>query len=442
MLHMQKLLNTTIRERIAAAMLALLGAGSFVAAGMESRANQLRIDQALLAAALSAAIIVADQFPIHILRGTKVSLINVPILLSVVLIPAPLAIASTGAGLLIANLRGRKERGLLPRDIIGTLGQWMFSVYLATRMAQLIPSTGNPELVHYAVLFTCVLTLLLSDFFIFAISQASIFSEPFIPVFKSVMREGLALELSQYCVAALGAIVASQSIWFLPLLIVPVVIMYTAFKNLKETRFETIQILEDMADTVDLRDIYTGGHSRRVAEVVRGMLEQMNISGPEATLTQIAARLHDIGKIGIADSILQKPEKLLPEEMQVMHTHSTKGAELIAKYKDFARGAAMILYHHERWDGLGYPAGLKGSEIPFGARLIAVADAFDAMTSDRPYRKALSTGQAIQTLLDGRGSQWDPKIVMALLGYLAQESVQETNRLVLATGRESLRTGA
>lgn len=438
--HMHKLLNTTTRERIGAGVLALLGAGSLAAAWNAVHPAQIRSEDVLLAVVLSVAIVVADHFPIHILRGTKVSLVNVPILLSVILTPAPLAITATGAGLLVANMRGCKDRGLLPRDIIGTLGQWMFSVFLAAKMTQLIPA-GDSDLLQYAVLFTCVFTLLLSDFLIFAISQASIFGEPFIPVFKSVVREGLALELGQHCVAVLGAIVASESIWFLPLLVVPVVIMYTAFKNLKETRFETIQILEDMADTVDLRDIYTGGHSRRVAEIVRGMLVQMNISGPEATLTQIAARLHDIGKIGIADNILQKPDILLPDEMQVMCTHSTKGAELIAKYKDFARGAAMILYHHERWDGEGYPAGLKGSEIPFGARVIAVADAFDAMTSDRPYRKALSTGQAIQVLLDGRGTQWDPKIVMALLGYLAQESVQEKNHLVLAA-RESVQSGA
>lgn len=437
---MQKLLNTTTRETIGAGVLALLGAGSLAAAWSAVHPSQIRAEEILLAVVLSLGMVVADHFPIHILRGTKVSLVNVPIFLSVILTPAPLAIAATGVGLLVANMRGRKERGLLPRDIIGTLGQWMFSVFMAAKMTQLIP-TGDSDLWRYAGLFTCVFTLLLSDFLIFAVSQASIFGEPFIPIFKSVIREGLALELGQYCVAVLGAIVASQSVWFLPLLIVPVVIMYMAFKNLKETRFETIQILEDMADTVDLRDIYTGGHSRRVAEIVRGMLMQMSISGPEATLTQIAARLHDIGKIGIADNLLQKPDTLLPDEMQVMRTHSTKGAELIAKYKDFARGAAMILYHHERWDGRGYPAGLKGSEIPFGARVIAVADAFDAMTSDRPYRKALSTGQAIQVLLDGRGTQWDPKIVMALLGYLAQESVQEINHLVLA-GCESVQGAA
>jgi HD-GYP domain-containing protein (c-di-GMP phosphodiesterase class II) len=101
----------------------------------------------------------------------------------------------------------------------------------------------------------------------------------------------------------------------------------------------------------------------------------------------------------------------------------------------------MIRYHHERWDGMGYPAGLKASEIPFGARVIAVADAFDAMTSDRTYRKALSTEQAVQTLLDGRGTQWDPKIVMAFLGHLAQKSGQKAGSRSIVTSRESFLGG-
>jgi HD-GYP domain-containing protein (c-di-GMP phosphodiesterase class II) len=221
-------------------------------------------------------------------------------------------------------------------------------------------------------------------------------------------------------VAILGALAAYENIWSLILLIVPISITYIAFKNIKETRRETAQILTDMADTVDLRDVYTGGHSKRVAELVSQILAQLKISGPEVTLIEISARLHDMGKIGIPDSILMKPGVLLPEEMALMQTHPRKGAEFIAKYKDFARGAMIILHHHERWDGNGYPSGLSGYEIPFGARVVAVADSFDAMISDRPYRRALSKRQAIQILLDGRGKQWDASIVNAFVDMIAR----------------------
>jgi HD-GYP domain-containing protein (c-di-GMP phosphodiesterase class II) len=205
------------------------------------------------------------------------------------------------------------------------------------------------------------------------------------------------------------------------LLAVPISITYVAFKNIKEIRHETVQILEDMADTVDLRDIYTGGHSKRVTDLVSQILAQLKIAGPEATLIEIAARLHDIGKLGIPDSILMKPGRLSNDETALMQTHSQKGADLISKYKDFARGALIIEHHHERWDGHGYPARLKGPEIPFGARVIAVADSFDAMTSDRPYRKALSQRRAIQTLLEGRGKQWDANIVNALVDMVGDQ---------------------
>jgi len=173
-----------------------------------------------------------------------------------------------------------------------------------------------------------------------------------------------------------------------------------------------------MADTVDLRDMYTGGHSNRVSHLVQQILIQLKVSGPEAKLIEMTARLHDIGKIGIPDMILMKPGTLSVEEMAVMQTHPQKGAELISKYKDFSRGASIILHHHERWDGTGYPARLKGYEIPFGARVLAVADSFDAMTSDRPYRKALTVHQAIQTLLEGRGTQWEPAVVNALVNMI------------------------
>jgi HD-GYP domain-containing protein (c-di-GMP phosphodiesterase class II) len=270
-------------------------------------------------------------------------------------------------------------------------------------------------------LILCAVSFILIDFIVFSVCQSFVFMEAFLPTLKSVVREGIYIEITQYLIAILGTLAADENIWSLGLLVVPVVVTYVAFKNIKEMRFETVRILEDMADTVDLRDIYTGGHSKRVADLVRQTLVQLKVGGPEATLIEISARLHDIGKIGIPDTILMKPGKLTPEEMAVMQTHPQKGAELISKYKDFSRGTSIILRHHERWDGNGYPGGLKGAEIPFGARVIAVADGFDAMTSDRPYRKALSVHQAIRILLEGRGTQWEPSIVNAFVDMIMNQ---------------------
>src|SRR5205823_6104683 len=116
----------------------------------------------------------------------------------------------------------------------------------------------------------------------------------------------------------------------------------------------------------------------------------------------LAARVHDIGKIGVPDYVLNKEGRFTPEEEAIMQTHADRGADLLKRYSDFARGAEIVRHHHESWDGTGYPQKLKGRDIPFGARVIAVADSYDAMTSDRPYRKAMPHTKAAAILLDGR----------------------------------------
>jgi HD-GYP domain-containing protein (c-di-GMP phosphodiesterase class II) len=202
---------------------------------------------------------------------------------------------------------------------------------------------------------------------------------------------------------------------------VPMVLVYLVSKNARELQDRTRQFVERMADAVDLRDPYTGGHSRRVAALCQGMLRELVIWGPEAEFIVAAARVHDIGKIDIPDAILAKPGPLTPDERAVMETHPKHGAALLARYPEFARGVEMVRHHHERWDGQGYPQHLAAFAIPFGARVIAVADSFDAMTSDRPYRRGMPAQQAVQTLLNGRGVQWDAQIVDAFIQSIAAQ---------------------
>lgn len=439
---MEQTSPTVIRERIVASFLVLLGFYSLAGSLAITSLHEIQTQEVVLAALFAGAIILADHFPIHIKRGMKASLVNLPIFLSAVLLPAPLAVLATGASLLVADLLARVERGLLPRDIASTAGQWMFTTFLGYQIVhQNLPGIGGNASM-YALLLLCGFSFLLVDLLIFSLSQSFSFDEPLLVTLKSVTSEGMIIELIQYLTAILGTLAAHEDIWSLTLLFVPLSITYIAFKNIKEIHRETIQVLEDLADTVDLRDIYTGGHSKLVADLVSQVLFYMKITGPEATLINIAARLHDIGKIGIPDSVLMKPGRLLPDEIAVMQTHSQKGAELISKYKDFARGALMIMHHHERWDGCGYPGRLRGHEIPFGARVIAVADSFDAMTSDRPYRKALSSKQAIQILLEGRGTQWDANVVNAFVDMMMAPLDEKTDITCLeqTVSRENLQT--
>ena len=168
-----------------------------------------------------------------------------------------------------------------------------------------------------------------------------------------------------------------------------------------------------MVKSIEARDPYTSGHSRRVSALSRAIAVDFGLSEELVDEVENAALLHDVGKIHAEFApLLQKEGKLTPEEWEVMKTHATKSAELVGLFSRF-RGHVQnaVRHHHERWDGLGYPDGVAGSEIPLGARIIMISDTIDAMTTDRPYRKALSFEVVIAELQKYRGTQFDPKLV-------------------------------
>ena len=179
---------------------------------------------------------------------------------------------------------------------------------------------------------------------------------------------------------------------------------------------ETYQTtLESLVDALDLRDAETQGHSLRVVEFTSEIAMVLGVRGAELTDIRRGALLHDVGKIGIPDSILLKPAKLTSDEWTVMRTHPEKGFRMLSgiKFLDIARD--IVLSHQEKFDGTGYPRSLAGERIPIGARIFAVADTFDAMTSDRPYRSALPYEASRQEILDWDGRQFDPHVVKAFL---------------------------
>ncbi|RDV83672.1 HD-GYP domain-containing protein [Ammonifex thiophilus] len=162
---------------------------------------------------------------------------------------------------------------------------------------------------------------------------------------------------------------------------------------------------------LEARDAYLQGHSSRVAKLTELLLRELEIAGREAELIKLAARLHDIGKIGIPDEVLRKPGRLSPLEWAQIQQHPVIGYRIISRSACLKEVALMVLYHHERWDGSGYPQGLRGEAIPLGSRIIAVADAIDAMLSPRPYRPPLSLRQCLKEIEEGGGKQFDPLLV-------------------------------
>lgn len=177
-----------------------------------------------------------------------------------------------------------------------------------------------------------------------------------------------------------------------------------------------------------------------MTEHVDAILHTLGIRGAEAAMIVSAARVHDIGKIGVPDSILKKPTQLTDEERAVIQDHPVVGADLLARHQDFAPGIAIVRHHHEAWNGSGYPDGLRGRDIPFGARVIAVGDSYDAMTTDRPYRAGMSQREAVAILEKGRGVQWDPNIVDAFISSrerVGTPSIEESHATAASgcTGR-------
>ncbi len=203
--------------------------------------------------------------------------------------------------------------------------------------------------------------------------------------------------------------------------ILPVIMAHAMTSRIFRMESQTIEAVTAMADAIDYRDPYTAQHSVRVAEMVNRLARRLNLSSQDVDEMTLAARVHDLGKIGIANEILLKDGKLTAEEMAVMRAHPEIGVSILQKYDSFEATLPMVMHHHERYDGRGYPRGISGNEIPMGARLIAVVDAYDAMTSDRPYRKGMRPLIAVQRIAEATGTQFDPAVAATFVAMMYEE---------------------
>jgi len=178
-----------------------------------------------------------------------------------------------------------------------------------------------------------------------------------------------------------------------------------------------------LANAIEAKDSYTRGHSERLAKLAGACAERMSLSRDEVGAVRLGAILHDVGKIGIPDRILRQSMSLTEDEMAWMRRHPQIGADIIGPVEGLHHVSPLIRHHHEKWDGTGYPNGLKGGAIPLGSRIIAVADAFEAMVADRIYRPSLGLEKALEELRTGRGSHFDPQVVDTFLDMIANDTV-------------------
>jgi len=357
-------------------------------------------------------VIVAEKFVITLPRGGAIGTVGAAIDLAIIVLFGP-GIAAW-FGLLGALVSSGLARKVPFYKLLFNMGQQVLTLGTAalvfTAMGGSIAQPGWRSL---------ILPFIVCVPIYFFVNNALIcciigFTDKISPIrvwlvdFRWTIGHDLILAPLGLVVALLYDKVGWQSIFafFAPLALARYV--YKLYMDLRNAYFDSLSAL---ASALDASDPYTRGHSDRVTEYAKLIARAMKMSEKEIESIEFAGRLHDIGKIGIDRSILRKSSKLNDREYDEMKKHPLMGSEIAGKLKFMKKAEGYVAYHHEQYNGTGYPKGLKGEEIPFGARIMGVVDAFDAMTSDRPYRPALPVDIAIEELEKGAGKQFDPNVV-------------------------------
>lgn len=205
-------------------------------------------------------------------------------------------------------------------------------------------------------------------------------------------------------------------------------------ESLEKLEESYLSLLENVASAVDANDAYASGHAKRVASYSQRIGKALGLSESELATLERAALFHDIGKLWVSDHVISKVQPLAAADRSVIRMHPVVGAEMLEGLPTLKQEASAVLHHHERYDGSGYPYGIKGAAIPLESRILAVADAFDAMTSDRPWRDAMGMRDALEEIYANSSSQFDPKVVDAFLDVLDDISLQSEPSIVPRKG--------
>lgn len=250
------------------------------------------------------------------------------------------------------------------------------------------------------------------------------------PLIK-LIYENIWLVINVIAISPLGIFIAviSKQYGLFPVFLFfgPLLLARYSFKLYLDMKKNLMETIEALSNAMDAKDKYTNGHSYRVSDYAVGVARTMGYSEGKLERIKIAAILHDIGKIGIKDTILNKPGKLEAEEFTEIKRHPEIGAHILENVENLSEVTKIIRYHHERYDGKGYPESIGGDDVPMESYILAVSDAFDAMTSDRPYRKAMDVKTAKGIILEEKGKQFNPIVVDAFMKYINNNKEQSIN---------------
>jgi len=354
------------------------------------------------------------DFPLLI--GGDTSFSTVAYMAMVFMLPFPLAAVVGVLTVLIADIRNRKQVLTILFNAsnfaltFGLTGLIWYLVFGDITVDHAPASLWTLLVVTAMVLVFYAINVLLTDIALALIGNRSV---------KYIwLTNDVPVTLPFICLEVVGVLVAV--VWattpaLIPLLIIPAVTTYVAFEMIRRQQQQTQEAMIAMADAIDRRDPYTADHSVRVADLAVRIAEVHGVNERDLERLRLAARVHDIGKIGIGNDILHKTGRLTDDEWALMKEHPVIGEQLLQPYRQFRHETSIVRSHHERWDGKGYPDGLVGARIPLAARIIAVADTFDAMTTSRPYRPGLSRQVAVDEIRNGALTQFDPQVVGSFL---------------------------
>ena len=379
-----------------------------------------RTNGVLIAFALIVFIAVAGAMPLVLSPTIKVHVGTAPLFAATLLFPVPLAVCIGLVGTVASHtyLQARHRRTW--QDLAFNGGRTVLQVALAGAFFHsLATGQGGAALVAAPSL---ALATVLGGLAYYLVNVTAVYSATALLTGQDPLRlwwSSVRLEGPQQAALLLFGVVTAVVVSLFPILglamVFPVGVVYSSLRTSVTMRTQTQPAVEAIADAVDMRAFGASGHSRRVADLAARLAVRLGLSANEVELVRRAARVHDIGKVGLTDAILRRDGTITAAERAALRMHPAYAAEILAPFAEYHQCRHFVRLHHERPDGTGYPEGRAGSQIPLGAAIIAVAEAFDAVTTDRPYRPAIAPDQACAEIIAGADTRWNARVVQALI---------------------------
>lgn len=414
--------KTPVHVRVWLLVFVTMTVTSFEVLSVDTR--QISRSDWAVALALLVLIVIVERSDISIPLSSGTLLVSVG---------APIALASTmhlgvGLGSLVVLTGHLLDSALARRDPIKSITNICTFVSAASSAGLLYASIADTELSPLGSVTNLVATLTASGVFVLvstltmAIVVGPIIGLSVWEMWQSTVRLSAIEAVALPTIGGLVGVVATANAAAVLLMAFPLIGPQLAYRAMLNAQRSVKDALETLNDVVEQRDVYTSNHSVRVQSHVAAILDELRDIPHELVETILAAaRVHDVGKVGTRDLTLFKPGPLTPAERLEVQRHAEIGGEIVSRISEYRLTASIIRHHHEFWNGTGYPDRLVGQEIPLGSRVIAVADAYDAMTSDRPYRSGMSGSAALADIRRHSGTQFDPRVVVAFERVLEQE---------------------